>query len=99
MMPLTLVLFPAVAIRMCRVVQGTAGRMLAAVVLYALVPRSFFSLDAALTLSAIGLMAALYAVVRGSRPDVPALAGYTAWLAASKLNGIGHAVVIWAVFG
>lgn len=99
MMPLTLVLFPAVAIRMCRAVQGLAGRVLAAVVLYFLIPRSFFSVDAALTLSAIGLMASMYAVVRGSRPDVPALAGYTAWLAASKLNGIGHAVVIWAAFG
>ena len=99
MMPLTLVLFPAVAIRMCRAVQGLAGRVLAAVVLYFLIPRSFFSVDAALTLSAIGLMASMYAVVRGSRPNVPALAGYTAWLAASKLNGIGHAVVIWAAFG
>ena len=99
MLPLTLVLFPAVAIRVCRTVQGVVGRMLAVVVLYFLIPRSFFSLDAALTLSAIGLMASMYAVVRGCRPDVPVLAGYTAWLAASKLNGIGHAVVIWAVFG
>jgi hypothetical protein len=99
MLPLTLVLFPAVAIRVCRTVNGIAGRMLAVVVLYCIIPRSFFSLDAALALSAIGLMASMYSVVCGAKPDVLAMAGYTTWFAASKLNGAYQVVLVWAVFG
>ena len=87
MLPLTLVLFPAVAIRVCMETSHAVSRAVAVVVLYFIIPRSFFSLDAALVLSVVGMVACMYGVVRGERPDVLALAGYTTWAVASKLNG------------
>ena len=99
MMPLTLVLFPAVAIRICMETERAVWRAVAVVILYFLIPRSFFSLDAALVLAIVGMMACMCGVVRGKRPDVLSLAGYTTWAVASKLNGSAQAFLLWAVFG
>lgn len=99
MFPLTLFVFPAVSLRLCRLVNGWLCRSLVLVLVYFIIPRCFFSLDASLVLAAIGLMACFYGIVRGERPDVLALAGYTLAMLAIKLPGIGHALVFWSVFG
>ena len=99
MFPMTLFLFPAVCLRMCGLVRDNVVRLLLVVLLYCTIPRSFYSLDADLTLAAVGLMAVFLAIGSGSRQDVLLLAGYTALMTTVKLNGIGFAAVFWAVFG
>lgn len=98
MLPIVLFLFPAVFIRVVVNVRSWFCRMLCVLVLYALIPYTEFCIDAALALSAVGLMMCMYEIIRGKRACVWGLAGYTALMMTLKLNGVIQAFVIWMVF-
>ena len=98
MLPMTLVLFPAVALRLFRLTNDAFSILVISVLLFLLIPRSFYSIDAVLVLSTFALIACMFDVINGGKVDVFGISGYTVLMASSKLNGMYQAAIIWMVF-
>ena len=67
MLPMTLVLFPAVALRLFRLTNDAFSILVISVLLFLLIPRSFYSIDAVLVLSTFALIACMFDVINGGK--------------------------------